>query len=104
MPSYQRSHSGGQAGNGTWEDRVHSLSRELDQMREQLNKTAESLRNEQIKIEAEAPGENASRSERSAYAERVNALNEKIERYNHQRRVFDEKVQAFNRQIKGDQE
>ncbi len=81
------------------EDNLYNLSKELNQKQEELSKTAASLREQQARLKAQKPAQNALHSEKTAHSEKIKALNAKIEEYNKNRDLLDERVEAFNKQL-----
>lgn len=77
---------------------------ELNKMQAELAKTRQALEKEQAKIEAQAPGEDATTNDRIAYSVKVEALNAKIDRYGKDLKAFEEKVEAFNNRGKAQTE
>jgi hypothetical protein len=98
QPESEVPSSDGTTSSDAWEDRIVQSSEELDQTQEEIQRTAKSLHEEQEALKSQAPGDNASPSEKALYFEKVSVLNAKIDEYNKQREAFDQKVKTFNAQ------
>jgi predicted RNase H-like nuclease (RuvC/YqgF family) len=77
-------------------DTFESRAAELNQIQAELDKTRRALEQERLKLQSQAPGEDASSKEKLAYRAKVDALNAKIKEYSKDLKAFEEKVEAFN--------
>lgn len=83
----------------TWEIDLRNKAKELDQTKADLDSIFNELTEKKIALQAEAPPENASRSELSAYRDKVAQLNAEIEAYQKRREAFADQIEEFNSRL-----
>lgn len=83
----------------TWDGQLRIKAQKLSREREKLNRIYKRLQEEKAELQKGHPDDMAP-EEKNAYKERMQRLNERIERYHQHRVEFQEKVDQFNRQLK----
>jgi hypothetical protein len=82
----------------SWRVKAREKEKEIESRKVELNQRYKSIQDEKAQL-GEPPAEDASSSEKNAYNERINKINEKIVQYQKDSLNLDKDVETFNSQI-----
>ena len=85
---------------GTWNERISAQAEALDRRQLELNSMYQKLQAERTRLEGNAPPAWASANEHGDYRLRVDALNDRIDRYETQLAEYKQMEEAFQRKYK----